>query len=169
MPAPAGGTNDDTVELNAELSPKGAVPAHSPVQMSSTVPIHVEFDGWSAQDIFGQKRLTGYTYDDLIMMPGHIDFPTSEVKLDSHFSRHISLRVPLVSSPMDTVTEHKMAIYMALHGGIGVIHRNLSIDEQAMQVRKVKRYENGRITDPQVMGPNHTISDVDYIKATYGF
>jgi len=136
---------------------------------ANTVPIHVEFDGWSAQDIFGQKRLTGYTYDDLIMMPGHINFGTSAVKLDTHFSRRIALKIPLVSSPMDTVTESQMAIHMALHGGIGCIHRNLTIEQQAREVRMVKRYENGRITDPQVMGPNDKVSDVDMIKSKYGF
>jgi len=133
------------------------------------VPIHVEFDGYSAQDIFGGKNSIGYTYDDLILLPGHISFPTSDVTLSSHFSRNIVVKIPFVSSPMDTVTEHRMAIHMALHGGMGVIHHNMSIAAQAMEVRKVKRYENGRITDPQVLSPDHRVSDVDLIKKKYGF
>merc|ERR1719410_714469 len=153
----------ETAELHRnDFKPK-------PQFMANAVPIHVEFDGWSAQDIFGQKRLTGYTYDDLIMLPGHIDFPTSEVTLESHLSRNIATKIPFVSSPMDTVTEHKMAIAMALHGGIGVIHRNMGIKEQATEVRKVKRYENGRISDPYTLSPDNTIQDVDEIKMKYGF
>jgi len=138
-------------------------------QVVLPVPIHVEFDGLSAQDIFGGKQARGYTYDDLILLPGHISFPTSKVSLTSHFSRNIVVKTPFVSSPMDTVTEHMMAIHMALHGGMGVIHHNMSIEQQATEVRKVKRYENGRITDPQVMCPNNRVSDVDEIKAKFGF
>jgi len=134
-----------------------------------SVPIHVEFDALSAQDIFGGKNSIGYTYDDLILLPGHISFPTSDVTLSSYFSRHIVVKIPFVSSPMDTVTEHKMAIHLALHGGMGVIHHNMSIETQAMEVRKVKRYENGRITDPQVLSPDHRVWDVDLIKKKYGF
>jgi len=134
-----------------------------------SVPIHVEFDGLSAQDIFGGKQSLGFTYDDLILLPGHISFPTSEVSLTSHFSRNIVVKIPFVSSPMDTVTEHQMAIGMALHGGMGVIHHNMSIEAQALEVRRVKRYENGRITQPQVLSPNHKVSDVDAIKAKFGF
>jgi len=133
------------------------------------VPIHVEFDGLSAQDIFGGKQARGYTYDDLILLPGHISFPTSRVSLTSHFSRNIVVKIPFVSSPMDTVTEHMMAIHMALHGGMGVIHHNMTIEQQANEVKKVKRYENGRITDPQVMSPTNRVSDVDAIKAKFGF
>ena len=88
--------------------------------------------GLSAQQVFEQKY--GYTYDDLILLPGHIDFTTDQVNLTSQFSRNISLKTPFVSSPMDTVTEHKMAIGMALEGGMGVIHNNLSIEDQAHEV-----------------------------------
>jgi len=137
--------------------------------LQPSVPIHVEFDGLSAQDIFGGKNFVGYTYDDLILLPGHINFETSAVTLVSHFSRNITVKIPFVSSPMDTVTEHMMAIHMALHGGIGVIHHNMSIAEQAIEVKKVKRYENGRITDPQVLSPDHRVLDVDRIKDKFGF
>ena len=93
-------------------------------------------DGLAAREIFGRKE--GYTYDDLILLPGHIDFATTEVQLQSRFSRNINVKIPLVSSPMDTVTEHKMAISMALHGGLGVIHSNLSVEDQAHEVFKKK-------------------------------
>jgi len=143
----------------------------SPLRFSAItpVPIHVEFDGLSAQDIFGNKDSKGYSYDDLILLPGHIDFPTADINLSSHFSRNIALKIPFVSSPMDTVTEHEMAIQIALHGGIGVIHNNMPIEEQAKEIRTVKRFENGRITDPLVLGPNKSVSDVDAIKRKYGF
>ena len=89
-------------------------------------------NGLSAEEVFQQKY--GYTYDDLILLPGHIDFTVDQVNLTSQFSRNITLKTPFVSSPMDTVTEHKMAIGMALEGGIGVIHNNLSIEDQAHEV-----------------------------------
>jgi len=164
--APLAGMFGDLPPLNKSF-PASSLQKQTVVLPS--VPIHVEFDGLSAQDIFGGKQSIGYTYDDLILLPGHISFPTSEVRLTSHFSRNIVVKIPLVSSPMDTVTEHTMAIHMALHGGMGVIHHNMSIKAQAMEVRKVKRYENGRITDPQVLSPDHKVSDVDIIKAKYGF
>ena len=88
--------------------------------------------GLSAEEVFDQKY--GYTYDDLILLPGHIDFSTDDISLLSRFSRNIPLKIPLVSSPMDTVTEHRMAIGMALEGGLGVVHNNMSIEEQAHEV-----------------------------------
>lgn len=91
------------------------------------------------------------------------------VKLDTKVSRNISLRLPLVSSPMDTVTEHAMAIGMALHGGIGIIHYNMTIEEQAKEVRLVKKFKNGFITDPKCLSPEDTLADVDRIKAEFGF
>jgi len=152
----------DFRSTNRRLSPQ-TTPKITPVA------IHVEFDGLSAQDIFGSKEAAGYSYDDLILLPGHIDFSTSDVNLTTHFSRRIALKIPFVSSPMDTVTEHRMAIQMALHGGIGVIHYNMSIEDQAKEVRTVKRFENGRITDPQVLSPNNCVADVDAIKQKLGF
>jgi len=126
-------------------------------------------DGFSAHEIFNKESNEGYTYDDLILLPGHIDFATSDVSLTSKFSRNISFKTPFVSSPMDTVTEHKMAIHMALQGGLGVIHSNMLPEAQAKEVARVKRYENGKITDPKVLGPEATINEVDYIKHKYGF
>jgi IMP dehydrogenase len=127
-------------------------------------------DGYSATDIFlNSHTCTGYTYDDLIMLPGQINFGVEEVNLASQLTKKIKLHLPLVSSPMDTVTEAEMAIGMALQGGIGIIHHNNSIEEQAEMVRRVKRFENGFITDPVCLSPNHLISDVDVIREKSGF
>ena len=89
--------------------------------------------GLSAASLFSQQH--GYTYDDLILLPGHIDFATEDIILNSKFTRNITVQLPFVSSPMDTVTEHKMAIAMALNGGIGAIHCNMPIKEQAHEVQ----------------------------------
>lgn len=124
-------------------------------------------DGMSAKQFFEQG--TGYTYDDFILLPGHINFSADEVSLESQISRRIKLKTPLVSSPMDTVTEAEMAINMALQGGIGIIHYNNSIEEQQHEVSKVKRYKNGFITNPMTLSPNHRISDIDEIKHKYHF
>lgn len=111
----------------------------------------------------------GYTYSDFVMLPGHIYFGVDDVSTRSRVSRNISLSLPLVSSPMDTVTESEMAINMALQGGIGVIHYNNSIREQKREVDRVKRYENGFITDPKTLSPEHTVQDALNIKKRYGF
>eukprot|EP00484_Ammonia_sp_Unknown_P025211 CAMPEP_0197044288 /NCGR_PEP_ID=MMETSP1384-20130603/20377_1 /TAXON_ID=29189 /ORGANISM="Ammonia sp." /LENGTH=550 /DNA_ID=CAMNT_0042475721 /DNA_START=33 /DNA_END=1685 /DNA_ORIENTATION=- len=123
--------------------------------------------GLSAEEVF--KQHFGYTYDDLILLPGHIDFSVDEVNLASRFSRNIAMKTPFVSSPMDTVTEHRMAIGMALEGGMGVIHYNLGIEEQAHEVELVKLYENGFITRPRTLSPKDPVSKVDKIKRKYGF
>ncbi|MBX2860418.1 MAG: IMP dehydrogenase [Vampirovibrio sp.] len=124
-------------------------------------------DGLSAEQFF--QSVTGFTYDDFILLPGHIDFSADDVALDTQLTRNLSIKTPLVSSPMDTVTEAKMAISMALMGGIGIIHYNNSIEEQRDEVRKVKRYKNGFITDPLTLSPEHRIRDIDELKANYGF
>ena len=103
------------------------------------------------------------------MMPGHIHFPLGDVDLSSKLTRNITLRVPLVSSPMDTVTEHKMAITMALQGGIGIIHSNMKAEDQASEVRSVKRYKNGFILDPICLSPENTLEDVLKTKQELGF
>ena len=138
---------------------------------STTTPASEDFqDGHSAHDLFvGLNRGSAYTYDDLILLPGHINFPVDQVLLDTRVSRNISLSMPLVSSPMDTVTEHLMAINMALHGGIGIIHYNMTVEEQAREVRLVKKFKNGFITDPICLAPTSTLADVDRIKSEYGF
>ena len=110
-----------------------------------------------------------YTYDDLIVMPGHIHFGVGDVNISSNLTRNIRLNAPFVSSPMDTVTEHQMAITMALQGGIGIIHSNLSIEDQAAEVRMVKKYKNGFILDPVCLSPESTAADVMQIKNQKGF
>ncbi|HLV04621.1 IMP dehydrogenase [uncultured Georgenia sp.] len=115
-------------------------------------------------DPFG---LTGLTYDDVLLLPGPTDVIPSEVDTTARLTREISLRVPLVSAAMDTVTEARMAIAMARQGGIGILHRNLSIEEQAQQVQTVKRSESGMITDPVTVGPGATLAELDALCARY--
>lgn len=124
-------------------------------------------DGYSGQQLFDAGR--GLAFNDFIILPGYIDFGTDDVSLETNLTRNIRLKKPLVSSPMDTVTEAKMAISLALMGGIGIIHYNNTVAEQVDEVVKVKRYENGFIIDPMVLSPNHTIADIDTIKQRYGF
>lgn len=124
-------------------------------------------DGESARALFGRDE--GLTYSDFIILPGHIDFAAADVDLSTRVTRRIPLKVPLVTSPMDTVTESKMAIRIALLGGIGIIHYNNTPAQQINLVRKVKRFENGFITDPIVLSPEHTIEDIDRIREKDGF
>ncbi len=109
------------------------------------------------------------TFDDVLLIPQYSEIIPKEVELKTYLTNNIKLNIPLISSPMDTVTEEKLAIPMALHGGIGVIHKNCSPEEQAMMVKKVKRFENGFILDPMVLSPQHKISDVIKIREEYGF
>lgn len=125
-------------------------------------------NGLSAAELF-ERSPYALTYNDIILMPGHINFAPADVDLSTKLTREITLRRPLVSSPMDTVTEHRMAIALALCGGIGIIHYNCTVDEQVAQVRKVRRFENGFILDPLVLSPEHTIADVHRIKRQHGF
>jgi IMP dehydrogenase len=100
------------------------------------------------------------TFDDILLVPQYTDIRPKTVKTETKFSRNIPLKIPLVSAPMDTVTEHKMAISMALSGGLGVIHKNLTIAEQADEVKMVKRFENGFIGDPITVEVDDSISKV---------
>ena len=124
-------------------------------------------DGYSAEEFFGEEQ--GLTYDDFILMPGHISFGVNDADLQTQLTRRIRLRIPCVSSPMDTVTESEMAIYMALLGGVGIVHYNNTIDEQVREVRRVKRFENGFIREPVVLSPTQRIRDIDRIKREMGF
>ncbi len=105
----------------------------------------------------------GLTYDDVMLLPGHTDVIPSEADTTSRLTRRITVASPLLSSAMDTVTESRMAIAMARQGGIGILHRNLSIDDQAAQVDKVKRSESGMITNPVTTTPDATVAEVDAI------
>ena len=109
----------------------------------------------------------GLTFDDVLLLPGESDVVPSAVDTSSRITRNITLRIPLVSSAMDTVTEARMAIAMARQGGVGVLHRNLSVEEQAQQVDMVKRSEAGMITNPVTCGPDATIADVDNLCGHY--
>ena len=98
----------------------------------------------------------GLTYDDVLLLPGETDVVPSEVDTTARLTRELSLRIPLLSSAMDTVTESRMAIAMAREGGIGILHRNLSIDDQSYQVDLVKRTQTGMIPNPVTIGPKAT-------------
>tara|TARA_X000000950_G_scaffold201207_1_gene242210 strand:+ start:2949 stop:4421 length:1473 start_codon:yes stop_codon:yes gene_type:complete len=102
---------------------------------------------------------TGLTFDDVLLVPSYSELLPNEVKLHSKFSKNLSMKVPIVSAAMDTVTESKMAIAMAQEGGIGVIHKNLSIEDQSNKVRKVKRSESGMILDPITLSKDETVKD----------
>jgi len=109
----------------------------------------------------------GLTYDDVLLLPAHSDLMPSEADTGARITRKHRLRIPIVSSPMDTVTEARMAIAMARQGGVGVLHRNLSIEDQTQQVDLVKRSEAGMITDPVTCSPEATLADVDRLCAHY--
>lgn len=127
-------------------------------------------DGYTSKQLFGERRTCyAYTYDDIILMPGHIHSENVDVSLETNITKTIKLKVPMLSSPMDTVTEHEMAIGMALQGAIGIVHYNMTVEEQANEVRLVKKYKNGFITDPACLSPDHTVADVDALKAQYGY
>ncbi|KAI6176158.1 Inosine-5'-monophosphate dehydrogenase [Aphelenchoides bicaudatus] len=128
----------------------------------------LENDGETIEQLFSGG--VGTTYNDFNIFPGFINFPVTAVSLETKLTRGITLKVPLVSSPMDTVTETEMAIGLALHGGIGIIHANFStIKEQADEVLKVKRYKQGFISNPQCIKPTDSVKDLIQIKNKYGF
>ena len=121
-------------------------------------------DSITSPDLFAPTALT---YDDVLLLPGLTDVIPSEVDTTSRLTKSISLSTPLLSAAMDTVTESDMAIAMARQGGIGILHRNLSIEDQAQQVRRVKRSESGMVSDPVTIGPQATIAQLDELCGHY--
>lgn len=115
-------------------------------------------------DKFGKQ---GLTFDDVLLIPAHSEVLPKEVDVTTYLTNEIKLNIPLMSAGMDTVTESDMAIAMAREGGIGVIHKNMSIDEQCKEVDKVKRSEHGVIVDPIFLGPDNTLSDADDLMNKY--
>ena len=109
----------------------------------------------------------GLTYDDVLLLPGYSELAPNDLDTTTRLTREITLRTPLVSAAMDTVTESRMAIAMARQGGIGVLHRNLSIQDQAYQVDLVKRTQTGMVTNPITIGPDATLEDLDNLCGEY--
>ena len=109
----------------------------------------------------------GITFDDVLLVPAYSEVLPNDVDLTTNLTKKIQLQIPLMSAGMDTVTEHRMAIAMARQGGIGVIHKNMSIEEQAEEVDKVKRSENGVISDPFYLSPEHTLADANALMAKF--
>ncbi len=103
----------------------------------------------------------GITFDDVLLVPAYSEVIPNQVNLSTNLTKKIRLNIPLMSAGMDTVTEHSMAIAMARQGGIGIIHKNMSVQAQAEEVDKVKRSENGVITDPFIFPPEHTLKDAN--------
>jgi IMP dehydrogenase len=127
-----------------------------------------EFDGDRMEPGDDAKfAYVGLTYDDVLLLPSASDLVPSEADTSTQLTRNVRLRIPLVSSAMDSVTESRMAIAMARQGGIGVLHRNLSIEDQAAQIEIVKRSEAGMVTDPVTCRPDATIAEADALCAKF--
>lgn len=109
----------------------------------------------------------GITFDDVLLVPAYSEVTPNQVDLSTYLTKNIKLNIPMMSAGMDTVTEHRMAIAMARQGGIGIIHKNMSIEAQAEEVDKVKRSENGVITDPFYLSPEHTLADANELMAKF--
>src|SRR3989440_8853181 len=109
----------------------------------------------------------GITFDDVLLIPARSDFVPADADTHSRLTRSIELNIPMISAPMDTVTESALAIALAQEGGMGIIHKNLSIENQAREVEKVKRSENGVIVDPITLPPSATIATPRRIMREY--
>ncbi len=115
----------------------------------------------------GQIIGEGITFDDVLLIPDYSEIIPNQVKLQTKLTKNITLNIPIMSAGMDTVTEHRMAIAMARQGGIGIIHKNMSIEQQASEVDQVKRSEYGVITDPFFLSPDHTLYDADRLMSKF--
>lgn len=156
---------ENLAELTASFVPKfdkesGAV---------NPLPVSATRDGLAVNELMDSATHGGLTYNDFLILPGYIDFPADSVDTGVYVTKKVKLKLPFISSPMDTVTETQMAISLGLMGGLGVIHHNCTVSEQASMVQKVKRFENGFIIDPVCLGVNNTVGDVMHVKKTLGF
>ena len=115
----------------------------------------------------GQIIGEGITFDDVLLVPAYSEVIPNQVDLTTYLTKKIKLNIPMMSAGMDTVTEHRMALAMARQGGIGIIHKNMSIEQQAEEVDKVKRSENGVITDPFYLSPEHTLADANELMGKF--
>lgn len=127
------------------------------------------WNGVTLRELFEYSRHESLGYNDLILMPGYISFPTDQIHLEGRLTKRITLNVPFVSSPMDTVTESRMAIAMALQGGIGLVHCNNTIGEQTRHIERVKRYCNGFIENPITVNRGDPVSSVFELLERYHF
>ena len=109
----------------------------------------------------------GYTFDDVLLIPAESHVLPNEVNMQTKLAKNLTLNIPIVTAAMDTVTDSKMAIAIARAGGLGVIHKNMSIQEQAEEIRKVKRSENGVIIDPFFLTPEHSVSEAEELMQRY--
>src|SRR5690606_30274511 len=107
-------------------------------------------------DVMNDIR-TALTFDDILLVPQYSEIVPTDVVAESEFAKGVILKAPIISSAMDTVTEHRVARVMAQNGGVGIIHKNLSIEEQALEVERVKKYESGMITEPVTLGPDESV------------
>ncbi len=129
--------------------------------------IHKSYQMNTGGKKMGQIIGEGITFDDVLLVPSYSQVVPNQVDLTTWLTKKIKLNIPMMSAGMDTVTEHRMAIAMARQGGIGIIHKNMSIEAQAEEVDKVKRSENGVITDPFSLSPEHTLADADALMAKF--
>ena len=138
--------------------------------MSRKILLLLNFKKYPQMSFIKDKLVNeGLTFDDVLLVPAYSEVLPRNVDISTRFTRNIKLNAPIVSAAMDTVTENKMAIALAQLGGLGVIHKNMSIDEQTRQVRMVKRHDGGIVKDPITVNDYHLLSDVKTLSEVSGF